>query len=701
MSFRMLEKWIWLDDEKYPDCQNTVYSGFLQNDDTPYTVAEFFKEYNFDKKIKSINIRFSGDTTFQLYLNGEFIAIGPTPVAGDFIGNEQPRGQHYSNEIELFPDSDKLEFFARVKLSPVGMGEYSHGRGGFMLSGFITFDDMTETVIFTDNTWLARKNNAYVRPYLYDNSQIPDEYTFAKVIQNIWKTETAPLKNRTEEIISPKNNVINILPHEEKEVILELDKIYAGFFLIEVKTKSRLEVSVSAFETVPKEESKERFAFIHDDVYRGFQMHSIGGYIVKIKNKGNSEAVIRINAIACCYPVLRCAKTVTSDIELNELLEVCTHTLKYCRQHIHLDSPRHCEPLACTGDYYIESLMTAFSFGDFDLAKFDILRTAELLRNNNGRMFHTTYSLIWVQMLYDVYFYTDDIKLIEECKDALILLLNLFETYIGENGLIETPPDYMFVDWLYIDGISMHHPPKALGQTCLNMFYFGALKTAAKIYDILGLFKMASMCLEKSENVKNAINTYLFDEKRGLYFEGLNTPTPEKLLGPYMPQNVEKRYYLVHSNILAAYFGVCDKEKCRMLIDKIMNDKSLGDCQPYFKHFLLEAVYRNDLREKYTLKIINEWKPFVKECNKGLAEGFLPPEPSYPFDHSHAWGGTPLYSLPKALSGMEIVKPGYKEVKFNPSLLGLECAEIEIPTPKGIIRLKLEEGKETLITNEF
>ena len=48
------------------------------------------------------------------------------------------------------------------------------------------------------------------------------------------------------------------------------------------------------------------------------------------------------------------------------------------------------------------TLMTAFSFGDMRLAEFDVERTAELLRHNDGRMFHTTYSLIWVRMLYDV-----------------------------------------------------------------------------------------------------------------------------------------------------------------------------------------------------------------------------------------------------------------------------------------------------------
>lgn len=86
------------------------------------------------------------------------------------------------------------------------------------------------------------------------------------------------------------------------------------------------------------------------------------------------------------------------------------------------------------------------------------------------------------------------------------------------------------------------------------------------------------------------------------------------------------------------------------------------------------------------------WKPFVKECDKGLVEGFIPPEPTYPFDYSHAWGGTPLYSVPKALTGLEIVEAGYKKIKLNPSLLGLENATVQVPTPYGMITVKQKKG---------
>ena len=120
--------------------------------------------------------------------------------------------------------------------------------------------------------------------------------------------------------------------------------------------------------------------------------------------------------------------------------------------------------------------------------------------------------------------------------------------------------------------------------------------------------------------------------------------------------------------------------------------------QPWFCHFLLEAVYRCGLREKYTLRLLEQWKDPVRECSKGLPEGFYKPEENYSFDHSHAWGGTPAYALPLALSGLDIVEPGYRKIRLSPSLLGLEWANVEIPTPYGMIRLQMQEGDPPEIT---
>lgn len=697
IKMRYLEKWIWLNSQRYPDAQNTKFTGLDTEKEWNYTVAEFKKTYSFDKKIVSMKIRFSGDTEFRLFCDGKLIATGPISVGGDFLGNDKPRGEHYASTLTLTPNSEAVEFFAQVKLQPVGICEYSKGHGGFMLTGWITFDDGTETVVTTDRTWLARRNGAYLGPHqftndAYDSRIEPDEYSAAEEITNLWHCDDSPIPLRSEEVIVPGNMPLRLAPGEKKEFRIELDKIYAGFIELHVHTAGELKIRMYSMEIEGEYGGTELCTFDRDTVYRGFQLYSIGGVVIHAENDSDDESLITPHFITTCYPVEIEAKTRTSDCELNDVLDVCAHTLKYCRQMIHLDSPKHGEPLACTGDYYIESMMTLFSFGDMRLAEFDVVRTAELIRNNGGRMFHTTYSMIWVQMLHDIYLHTGRRALLEECRDSLVMLLNLFETYIGDNGLIENPPDYMFIDWIFIDGISLHHPPKALGQTCLNMYYYGALKTASKIFSIIGSDAMADKCARKADGLKKNINELLFDKEKNLYFEGLNTPTPEYLIGQWMPQNVDKRYYRKHANILAAYFGICERDLAAELLERAVNDDSLGGYQPYFAHFLLEAIYRNGLCDKYTLDVIEKWKAPVKECGKGLAEGFIPPNESYHFDHSHAWGGTPLYSLPKALTGIEVLEPGYKKISLSPNLMGLESATIEIPTDFGMITVELKQG---------
>ncbi|MBP3627685.1 MAG: hypothetical protein J6J39_06585 [Clostridia bacterium] len=693
-----IEQWIWLPKDIYKNEQTTVYSGFNKDKADNYTVAEFKRTYTFSQKVVRASLRFSGDTTFQLFCNDSIVATGPACVGGDFLGNETVRDNFYSFETTICPENTELDFFARVQMFPYHICEYSKGHGGFMLSALLTFEDGSEKAVHTDETWLARKNGGYNAPKSFDGRIKPDKFTNAEITPNIWNTITAQIPVREETELCPENSIILLTPREEKRVILELDKIWGGFIKVEAETQGELHAEILCRE-LEEESSQEILIFSENQSYRGFCMHSAGNIEVTAKNLTAQSAKLKVSFIKTHYPIYEEADTITSDEELNEVLKTCKHTLKICRQTHHLDSPKHCEPLACTGDYNIESLMTPFSFGDMRLAEFDLLRTAVMLERENGRMFHTTYSLIWVKMLYDVYMLTGNKTLLMKCERALELLLNRFETYLGENGLIENPPDYMFVDWIYIDGLSMHHPPKALGQSCLNMFYFGALENAAKIYIELGDSHSAEKCRQRKETLRSAINSLLFDGEKGCYFEGLNTPTKPKLLGKWMPQNVEKRYCLKHSNILAAYFGVCDDDTGRILIDKVMSDDIAGDCQPYFMHYLLEAVYRLGLREKYTLEICNRWKEPVLNCRKGLVEGFVAPEPTYRFDHSHAWGGTPLYSLPKALMGLKIAKPRMQEITLSPSLLGLNHARVELLTPYGKVVCEMKEGKKPSVTH--
>ncbi len=684
---RQLEQWIWLPENSYPQCQTTPPERSVENYKRNYRVCEFKKEVCYNKKIDRIELRFSGDTSVALYCGKNFVGRAPASSGGDFLVPQLPHSVYYATKVTLASDDypefsqGKLNFYAVVRMAEARLFEFSGGHGGFFLTAHIYFDDNSKALLITDESWQTRYMPEYEEIGIYNKKITCEPWVNARRIQNIWHCETAPIPPCAEKYI--KLGEMEIAPSQNDEKSFPLDKIYAGYPVI--KATGKLQISLMCRE-YQEEGSIINCNFENGGIYECKELHSAGELLIKAENQGNASAKAEIGFIKSHYPVTEIAKTTTSNEKLNKVLDTCIHTLKYCRQTLHLDSPRHCELLACTGDYYIESLMTAFSFGDQALSKFDIRRTAELLRHRDGEMFHTTYSLIWVQMLWDIYLFTGDKTLLEDCEDALELLLRRFSTYIGETGLIETPPSFMFIDWLNPDGISMHHPPKALGQTCLNMFYYGALKTSVKIYTELG--RPVKDIEAKISLLHKAIYDNLYDKERGLFFEGLNTPTPENMLHDNMPQNISKRYYMKHSNILAAYFGFFSKEECANLLCRIIPDEALGNVQPYFCHFLLEAVYRNDLREKFTLNIIEKWIAPVEECSKGLVEGFYKPEPSYSFDHSHAWGGTPAWSLPLALTGLKITEPGMKKLQFNPSLLGLSFAEVQIPTPYGMITVK-------------
>ena len=89
----------------------------------------------------------------------------------------------------------------------------------------------------------------------------------------------------------------------------------------------------------------------------------------------------------------------------------------------------------------------------------------------------------------------------------------------------------------------------------------------------------------------------------------------------------------------------------------------------------------------------------IERCDKGMVEGFIAPEPTYPFDHSHAWGGTPAYALPKALLGFEMLTAGFEKIRLQPSLLGLSKAVVEMPIPLyGTLRVEMKQGEIPKVT---
>ena len=691
-------KWIWLDRERHPleqDCPVSIANPARPGN---YCMAEFRRTYDFRWEAVSAKIRVSGDTVFRLLCNNRFVGVGPAAAGGDF-GANLPMPRHFINEYEIDLSGVRVEFLAQVQIPGSALCDWSQGRGGFFLEAEILLEDGSRRKIGTGADWEARRNGRYPAPDVYDQRLDGGPWEPAwEIDEPVWNLTPAPIPMLDFQTVQPLGaREFVVGAGEERVISVEFDRIYSACLRLYAEVTGPCEITASFRELDRADDFPEEIVFNHDSHYLGMRMHSVGTVDLHVRNRASLPALICPSLSFCSYPVRQEGRFRCAEPDFDRTYDLCKWALRICRQTLHLDSPRHQEPLACTGDYYIESLMTAAVFGDMRLARLDLLRTADRLRQTVGWMFHTSYSLIWVLMLEDVYRFAGDKELVRECLPALRTLLKRFHSYTDGNGVVTTPPNYMFLDWIVVDGYSLHHPPKALGQTALNAFYYGALRAAVRLLlaaDDPEYRQFAPIWRERADRLRVSFADYFYDEEKKLFFDGQDTPEPALR---WRPANPSRRYFSKHGNILAVLFGLCEPAEGRRILETVLDDPALPDMQPYFTHFALEAVWKAGLFSKYGLKLLRRWDEMTAATGKGLQEGWVKPEEGYAFDYSHAWGGTPAYQLPMRLLGLEMLEPGYRRIRLVPRLYGLKWAEIELPTPYGPLYCRMEDGRDPVL----
>ncbi|MBR0391235.1 MAG: hypothetical protein IJK38_02820 [Oscillospiraceae bacterium] len=656
--------WIWLDRSSFPDLQ-TSRPTIFDSSDSPFAIVQFQNEYRFTREIKEVCLRVSADCRFRISCNGQYLGMGPAFPGGDW-DRRDPMPQRYSDLYRFSLSEPCLLLEAEVQLSPTLLCDISDGNGGFFLEGEVIFTDREKAVIGTDTSWLCRVDRRWKNDLFFDG----------RIKCEPW--QHAVMQDRQHPLLSeiPVNESSLLLPDGDSE----LETISAGTICCEIEADAPYEIRMIPYETPDLEDEPEIICGSSSLVYEGFRIRSVGGIRTEIIS--GTPVIRKIAVRATQYPGDLTGYCKTTD-DLNLVMETCEKTLRLCRQSIHLDSPRHMEPLGCTGDYWIESLMEYYCFSDHRLTRFDLVRTARLLCATDGFMFHTGYSLIWLSMLQDYLLYTGDDSVLAEVEDAVRILLNRFQSYENEEGILDSPPNYMFVDWVEIAGYSMHHPPKALGQTILNALYYRSLMTAA---DLLG----ESAFSHRAEVLKAAFDSAFWDPSEEMYISGKTgfTPTNE-----WLPENAAEPIFTLHANVMAAACGICTGTRAQQLMHKVLSDPSLPDYQPYFAHFVFQALWNTDLFDAYAIPLLQRWVPVVKACPKGLAEGWIKPCDGYVFDHSHAWGGCPRYWLPRALIGLDILEKGFRKISLRSRMTGIADARVAVPTPYGLLECEVTSGK--------
>jgi hypothetical protein len=727
-----LANWIWLSQEKFPELQESIFTVFCEMGTHHHAVALFRKEIFLEDGIESARAWVSADVKYRLYVNGRMAGRGPAEIGGDFGDVDPPQhwfydqyelGHHFKSGVNIVT--------AEVVLQPDQMCDYSMGHGGFLFEANVNYANGHSDRIITDGTWRGIVSYAFGshfrNPYSpghinrynamnepvgwhepeFDMSNWPCVDVVEKAECGRWHLIPREIPPVMETRIQAKRVILPFEEHKSRiqsiDAMLRYDescamvtsgspltfwldfgKQHVGYlhFLVEGPAEIKFQISfqeiagkIDRTSVYTMRGGRQEFEFYNLDVFRYVQ--------ITISNfKGKPVKIYNIGCNFASYPVSYDGQFQCSDGLLNKVWDIGRWTNQMCMQAYHLDSPIHQEGLGCTGDYMIESLMNYYTFGDKWLIRQDLLRTAKSLKQKDGVMFCASYSLLWIQMLVDYYQYTGDDSLFMELLPVIdLLLLKRFEGYKGRNGLIENPPNYMFMDWVEIGGQSLHHPPQAMGQAYMNAFYYQALKNGAMISKILKDPSGESRYLKLADEAWRAFNRIFWNNERGLYIDGLNDPRPASN-NPWLPENVKGTYFSQHTNSLAVLYDIAPKEKQAEIMQRVMEDRTLIQAQPYFMHFVFEALHHAGMFNKYGFDQMRRWKLLVDENRSGLKEIWYGE-----CDYSHAWGGSPTYQMSSRVLGVTPIEPGFDVIGISPVFGDLSWAKGQIPTPKGMVNI--------------
>ena len=658
-------KWIVPDENLFPNSIKTQQTVF----DNPknFNCFLFSKTVNM-KKHCQLNIKISADVFYIFKINNTIISRGPAAVGGDY-GRAEALPWRFFDEFPITLEHGDNYIEILVSSAPIVMADYSSGEIGLLLEAF---DENNQSVFYTDKSWNCCIDKSYVNCNL-TNLNLPKTELSKCIETNRDFPIKSGLKPLTQKVIKPIS-----ITKLDNGYFFDFGKVYPAYIRTTITSKTQSNINIATYEILNvKNCNKTITSKVGTATTESLQMHCMR----YLEITSNDHFDVDVELIYTHYPVRDFANFNCDNKNFNHIFEACKRTLKMCMQTYHMDSPVHQEALGCTGDYFIESLINYYTFGETELTKLDILRSAWLLNETKGRLFHTSYGLIWIQWLLDYYNYTGDKKILSSCESSIDVLLIRYDSYC-ENGLIENPPDYLFIDWILVDEFDLHHPPKNLGQSALNCFYYNALLCASRIKTLLNKDDEAETINHKAVKLKNAFNKTFWDEEKGLYFAGKSDFINSNV---FLPISNNKRYFTVHANTLAVLYGLADNGQS--IMEKVITS-NLIPAQPYFWHFIFEALDKVDLFEKHAFTAFNLWTDLLNECDSSLKEIYHPA--GFNCDYSHAWSGSPAYQLPSKVFGVKFIDG--KPVYCKPLLGPLNFASGVIPLSNGKI-LKIEVAK--------
>lgn len=650
----------------------------------PAPVALFRREVTLSRVPQKAPAFLSADCAYRLWVNGVLVARGPADIGMDYHRVET--GKWFYDTVDLAPylKSGGNVIAAEVFFEKLIGWEGSRGQGGFLMDA--------PCLVATDTNWRAIPCGHWVKRdhWHYEAAAEPADWRLsgfdasgwehASVMTDRWQPLMPSTIPQRMEVLYPA--LPGTLPATlTNGAILRVrwNRVLSAYLSLVVRGGKGATLTIEPNEPDASGHNRQLSAKLAGGM-QTFELPFMDSFsVVNITATNVTEPLelLEVRASFVAQPVAYRGSFSCSDVALTRLWSVCRWATQICLQTHHLDSPHHQEPISDPGDYLIASLVNYATFFQPALTVQDSRKYAWILGQCKNQVFHTSYALLWLQMVLDYYDHTGDDSLIRELAPAIHSLLDTFASYRGRNGLLSEAPNYMFLDWVEIAGFPGHHPPAVIGQGYMTAFFYRALADGIRVAEHLGDSARARKYARLRTELAAAFERELWAEEKGLYRDGKPFQTSVKP-NQWLPADKEITTYTAHLQFLAALYDLAPKSRQAAIVEKAITGPDFS-CQPYFMHFVFAALAHVGLFEKYAPAQLRRWK--VVEQTQSLLEMWDRG------DLSHSWGATPLVQLTSHILGVRPAAPGFTTVIIAPQPCDLTWAKGVVPTPAGDIRV--------------
>jgi hypothetical protein len=384
-------------------------------------------------------------------------------------------------------------------------------------------------------------------------------------------------------------------------------------------------------------------------------------------------------------PVTYAGSFESSDPLLNRIWEVGAYTAHLCMQDGIWDAVKR-DRGRWAGDLDVEGRVISAVFGDSTLTE-ETLRA--LVPPEGGQVNGIPgYSAMWVASLYSLYSRSGDRDFVAGERDALVRILAAMDGSLNGDGLFDNAKhQWLFVDWapeLYA------YTHEAVVGT--NLEYVMAYSRASALFHMLGDTANADKYAARSQALQAAIRSHFRDA------DGPTYGTTWQL------------------NALATLaFGAdadADPALWSRIFSRVKQDSASDQVvSPYFNAYVLDAMARLGHRREALDWMRSYWGGMLAEGATSFWESYDLRWPKtnphlslqadgtsgYFVSMAHGWSSGPTAWLTENVLGIRWPEDGYRTVWIAPDLAGLDWAKGAVPTPHGILSIRVDKEQGVML----